>query len=50
MGPLCPSPRSKPHPKKPMKGTKGISWGPLLPPGPSGSARVPKWSDRPWRN
>ncbi|CAI9560902.1 unnamed protein product, partial [Staurois parvus] len=24
----------KPHPKKPMKGTRGILWGPLLTPGP----------------
>ncbi|CAI9568619.1 unnamed protein product, partial [Staurois parvus] len=24
------SPTLKPHPKKPMKGTRGISWGPLL--------------------
>ncbi|CAI9618469.1 unnamed protein product, partial [Staurois parvus] len=24
----------KPHPKKPIKGTRGISWGPLLTPGP----------------
>ncbi|CAI9544042.1 unnamed protein product [Staurois parvus] len=31
MGPLCPCPNSK----KPMKkGTRGISWGPLLTPGP----------------
>ncbi|CAI9576166.1 unnamed protein product [Staurois parvus] len=30
------------------KGTRGISWGPLLTPGPSGSARVSKWSVRPW--
>ncbi|CAI9605277.1 unnamed protein product, partial [Staurois parvus] len=29
------------------KGTRGISWGPLLTPGPSGSARVSKWSVRP---
>ncbi|CAI9592118.1 unnamed protein product, partial [Staurois parvus] len=28
------SPTLKPHPKKPMKGTRGISWGPLLTPGP----------------
>ncbi|CAI9536321.1 unnamed protein product, partial [Staurois parvus] len=27
------------------KGTRGISWGPLL---TSGSARVSKWSVRPW--
>ncbi|CAI9593229.1 unnamed protein product, partial [Staurois parvus] len=30
------------------KGTRGISWGPLLTPGPSDSARVSKWSVRPW--
>ncbi|CAI9604581.1 unnamed protein product, partial [Staurois parvus] len=24
------SPTLKPHPKKPIKGTRGISWGPLL--------------------
>ncbi|CAI9578259.1 unnamed protein product [Staurois parvus] len=29
--PVC-SPTLKPHPKKPMKGTRGISWGPLLTP------------------
>ncbi|CAI9592189.1 unnamed protein product, partial [Staurois parvus] len=28
------------------KGTRGISWGPLLTPGPQ--ARVSKWSVRPW--
>ncbi|CAI9536950.1 unnamed protein product, partial [Staurois parvus] len=28
------------------KGTIGISWGPLLTPGTSGSARVSKWSVR----
>ncbi|CAI9610419.1 unnamed protein product [Staurois parvus] len=40
MGPLCPCPNSK----KPMKkGTRGISWGPLLPPGPR---PVSKWSVR----
>ncbi|CAI9593835.1 unnamed protein product [Staurois parvus] len=30
------SPTLKPHPKKPLKGTRGISWGPLLTPGPLG--------------
>ncbi|CAI9584534.1 unnamed protein product, partial [Staurois parvus] len=30
------------------KGTRSISWGPLLIPGPSSSARVSKWSVRPW--
>ncbi|CAI9622266.1 unnamed protein product [Staurois parvus] len=35
MGPLCPCP----HSKKPMKkGTRGISWGPLLTPGPRAGA------------
>ncbi|CAI9563507.1 unnamed protein product, partial [Staurois parvus] len=29
------------------KGTRSISWGPLLTPGPLGSARVSKWSVRP---
>ncbi|CAI9589697.1 unnamed protein product, partial [Staurois parvus] len=29
------------------KGTRGISWGPLLTPGPQCSARVSKWSVRP---
>ncbi|CAI9548723.1 unnamed protein product, partial [Staurois parvus] len=37
MGPLCPCPNSK----KPMKKVPGASrWGPLLTPGPSGTARV----------
>ncbi|CAI9586675.1 unnamed protein product [Staurois parvus] len=31
------------------KGTRGISWGPLLTPGPWGSAQVSKWSVHPWR-
>ncbi|CAI9589331.1 unnamed protein product, partial [Staurois parvus] len=31
MGPLCPCPHSK---KAYEKGTRGISWGPLLTPGP----------------
>ncbi|CAI9590344.1 unnamed protein product, partial [Staurois parvus] len=30
------------------KGTRGISWAPPTDPGPSGSARVPQWSVRPW--
>ncbi|CAI9570029.1 unnamed protein product, partial [Staurois parvus] len=33
MGPLCPCPNSKKPMKKPMKGTRGISSGPLLTPG-----------------
>ncbi|CAI9579052.1 unnamed protein product [Staurois parvus] len=42
MGPLCPSPNSK----KPMKKVPGASHGPPTDPGPSGSARVSKWSVR----
>ncbi|CAI9536556.1 unnamed protein product [Staurois parvus] len=45
MGPLCPCSNSK----KPMKKVPGASHG--APPtdlGPSGSARVSKWSVRPW--
>ncbi|CAI9549429.1 unnamed protein product, partial [Staurois parvus] len=35
MGPLCPCAHSKhTQKKKPIKGTRGISWGPLLTPGP----------------
>ncbi|CAI9601159.1 unnamed protein product, partial [Staurois parvus] len=34
MGALCPRPHPKKPMKKPMKGTRGISWGPLLTPGP----------------
>ncbi|CAI9583037.1 unnamed protein product, partial [Staurois parvus] len=34
MGPLCHCPPPKKPMKKPMKGTRGISWGPLLTPGP----------------
>ncbi|CAI9616186.1 unnamed protein product [Staurois parvus] len=34
MGPPVSSPTLKPHPKKAMKGTRGISWGPLLTLGP----------------
>ncbi|CAI9621735.1 unnamed protein product, partial [Staurois parvus] len=32
----------KPHPKKPMKGMRGISWGPLLTPGPWAVPEFPK--------
>ncbi|CAI9573364.1 unnamed protein product, partial [Staurois parvus] len=35
------SPTLKPHPKKPMKGTRGISWGPLLTPGPRAVPEFP---------
>ncbi|CAI9571408.1 unnamed protein product, partial [Staurois parvus] len=34
------SPTLKPHPKKPMKGTRGISWGPLLTLGQCPSAQM----------
>ncbi|CAI9624244.1 unnamed protein product [Staurois parvus] len=40
MGPLCPCPNSK----KPMKKVPGHLMGPPTDPGPSGSARVSKWS------
>ncbi|CAI9615269.1 unnamed protein product, partial [Staurois parvus] len=44
MGPLCPCPNSK----KPMKKVPGAYlMGPPTDPGPSGSARVSKWSVRP---
>ncbi|CAI9602499.1 unnamed protein product [Staurois parvus] len=36
MGPLCPHPHSNHTQKKPMKGTRGISCGPLLTTGPLG--------------
>ncbi|CAI9624172.1 unnamed protein product, partial [Staurois parvus] len=35
-------PTLKPHPKKPIKGTKGHLMGTHTDPGPSGSAQVPK--------
>ncbi|CAI9546047.1 unnamed protein product, partial [Staurois parvus] len=42
------APVSSPTLKKAYeKGARGISWGPLLTPGPSGSAQVSKWSVRP---
>ncbi|CAI9588410.1 unnamed protein product, partial [Staurois parvus] len=34
MGPLCPRPHTKKPMKKPLKGTRGTSWGPLLSQGP----------------
>ncbi|CAI9593092.1 unnamed protein product, partial [Staurois parvus] len=43
-GALCPCPNSK----KPMKKVPGASMGPPTDPGPLGSARVSKWSVRPW--
>ncbi|CAI9611873.1 unnamed protein product [Staurois parvus] len=42
------APVSSPKLKKAYeKGTRGISWGPPTDPGPSGSARVSKWSVHP---
>ncbi|CAI9552368.1 unnamed protein product [Staurois parvus] len=38
MGPLCPCPNSK---KAYEKGTRGISWGPLLTPGPRAVPEFP---------
>ncbi|CAI9603973.1 unnamed protein product, partial [Staurois parvus] len=43
-GPLCPCPNSK----KPTKNVPGQLMGPPTDHGPSGSARVSKWSVRPW--
>ncbi|CAI9546162.1 unnamed protein product, partial [Staurois parvus] len=43
MGPLCPCL----HSKKPIKRYQGHFMGPPTDPGPSGSARVLKWSVRP---
>ncbi|CAI9602287.1 unnamed protein product [Staurois parvus] len=44
MGPLCPCPNSK----KPMKkATRGISWGPLLTPGPRAVPKFPNGQSAP---
>ncbi|CAI9620245.1 unnamed protein product [Staurois parvus] len=44
MGPLFPCPNSK----KPMtKGTRGISWGPLLTPGPQAVPEFPNGQSAP---
>ncbi|CAI9555917.1 unnamed protein product, partial [Staurois parvus] len=44
MGPLCPCPNSK----KPMKkGTRGISWGPLLTRGPRAVPEFPNGQSAP---
>ncbi|CAI9576106.1 unnamed protein product, partial [Staurois parvus] len=40
-GAPVPSPTLKPHPKKPMKCNRGISWGPLLTPGPQAVPKCP---------
>ncbi|CAI9551865.1 unnamed protein product, partial [Staurois parvus] len=42
MGPLCPCPHSKAHPKKPIERYQGHPMGPSTDPGPSGSAQVSK--------
>ncbi|CAI9587508.1 unnamed protein product, partial [Staurois parvus] len=34
-------PTLKAHPKKPIQGTRGISWGPLLTPGPRAVPEFP---------
>ncbi|CAI9561263.1 unnamed protein product, partial [Staurois parvus] len=46
MGPLCPCPNSK---KAYEKGTRGISWGPLLTLGPRAVPKFSKWSVCPWQ-
>ncbi|CAI9584720.1 unnamed protein product [Staurois parvus] len=47
MGPLCPCPHSKHTQKKPIKGTRGISWGPLLTPGPQAVPEFPNGQSAP---
>ncbi|CAI9551846.1 unnamed protein product, partial [Staurois parvus] len=44
MGPLCPCPNSK---KAHEKGTRGISWGPLLNPGPRAVPEFPNGPSAP---
>ncbi|CAI9591741.1 unnamed protein product [Staurois parvus] len=44
MGPLCPCPNSK---KAYEKGTRGISWGPLLTPGPRAVPEFPNGQSAP---
>ncbi|CAI9575473.1 unnamed protein product, partial [Staurois parvus] len=44
MGPLCPCPNSK---KAMKKGTRGISWGPLLTPGPRAVPEFPNSQSTP---
>ncbi|CAI9564664.1 unnamed protein product, partial [Staurois parvus] len=44
MGPLCPCPNSK---KAYEKGTRGISWGPLLTPGPWAVPEFPNGQSTP---
>ncbi|CAI9599722.1 unnamed protein product [Staurois parvus] len=41
------SPTLKLHPKKPMKGTRGISWGPLLTLGPRAVPEFPNGQSAP---
>ncbi|CAI9624402.1 unnamed protein product, partial [Staurois parvus] len=40
-------PTLKPYPKKPMKGTRGISWGPLLTLGPRAVPEFPNGQSTP---
>ncbi|CAI9593449.1 unnamed protein product [Staurois parvus] len=47
MGSLCPSPHSKHTQKKPIKGTRCISWGPLLTPGPRAVPEFPNGQSAP---
>ncbi|CAI9594174.1 unnamed protein product, partial [Staurois parvus] len=44
MGPLCPCPKLK---KAYEKGTRGISWGPLLTPGPRAVPEFPNGQSTP---
>ncbi|CAI9589482.1 unnamed protein product, partial [Staurois parvus] len=44
MGPLCPLPKLK---KAYEKGTRGISWGPLLTPGPRTVPEFPNGQSAP---
>ncbi|CAI9546928.1 unnamed protein product, partial [Staurois parvus] len=46
MGPLCPCPNSK---KAYEKGTRGISWGPLLTPRPRAVPEFPNGQSAPGR-
>ncbi|CAI9542168.1 unnamed protein product [Staurois parvus] len=46
MGPLCPCPNSKAY----KKGTRDISWGPLLTPGPRAVPEFPNGQSAPARD
>ncbi|CAI9569294.1 unnamed protein product, partial [Staurois parvus] len=45
-GPCVPA-HTQTHPKKPMKGTRGVSWGPLLTPGPRAVPEFPNGQSAP---